>query len=87
VAFLVGGLTKISKVQFRSAGARQAENFRKMLVAMSKDIRILLIKLADRIHNMRTLHYMPQPKAQAIASPFRAQQVVSPVRAGRPTEV
>ncbi|MCP5071369.1 MAG: bifunctional (p)ppGpp synthetase/guanosine-3',5'-bis(diphosphate) 3'-pyrophosphohydrolase [bacterium] len=67
VAFLVEGLTKISKVQFRSARARQAENFRKMLVAMSKDIRILLIKLADRIHNMRTLHFMPQVKAQAIA--------------------
>ncbi len=67
VAFLVEGLTKISKVQFRSARARQAENFRKMLVAMSKDIRILLIKLADRIHNMRTLHYMPADKGQAIA--------------------
>ncbi len=67
VAFLVEGLTKISKVQFRSAQARQAGNFRKMLVAMSKDIRILLIKLADRIHNMRTLTYMEQDKAQAIA--------------------
>ncbi|MBW2242685.1 MAG: bifunctional (p)ppGpp synthetase/guanosine-3',5'-bis(diphosphate) 3'-pyrophosphohydrolase [Deltaproteobacteria bacterium] len=67
VAFLVEGLTKISKVQFRSARARQAENFRKMLVAMSKDIRILLIKLADRIHNMRTLHFMPRAKAQVIA--------------------
>ena len=48
VAFLVEGLTKISKVEFSSAQARMAENFRKMLVAMSKDIRILLIKLADR---------------------------------------
>ncbi len=67
VAFLVEGLTKISKVQFRSARARQAENFRKMLVAMSKDIRILLIKLADRIHNMRTLGYMEPTKAQSIA--------------------
>ncbi|MAE94030.1 MAG: GTP pyrophosphokinase [Deltaproteobacteria bacterium] len=67
VAFLVEGLTKISKVQFRSARARQAENFRKMLVAMSKDIRILLIKLADRIHNMRTLHFMETDKAQGIA--------------------
>ncbi len=67
VAFLVEGLTKISKVQFRSPRARQAENFRKMLVAMSKDIRILLIKLADRIHNMRTLHFMEQERAQEIA--------------------
>ena len=55
VAFLVEGLTKIAKIEFTSARERQAENFRKMLLAMSKDIRILLIKLADRLHNMRTL--------------------------------
>ena len=55
MAFLVEGLTKISKLEFKSAKERQAENFRKMLIAMSKDIRILLIKLADRLHNMRTL--------------------------------
>lgn len=67
VAFLVEGLTKISKVEFSSARARQAENFRKMLVAMSKDIRILLIKLADRLHNMRTLHYLDEEKARRIA--------------------
>ncbi len=67
VAFLVEGLTKISKIQFRSAQERQAENFRKMLVAMSKDIRILLIKLADRLHNMRTLEHMAEPKARGVA--------------------
>ena len=67
VAFLVGGLTKISKVEFSSVRARQAENFRKMLVAMSQDIRILLIKLADRLHNMRTLHYLSEDKAQRVA--------------------
>ena len=60
VAFLVEGLTKISKLEFKSAKERQAENFRKMLVAMSKDIRILLIKLADRLHNMRTLQFMDE---------------------------
>ena len=67
VGFLVAGLTKISKVEFHSERARQAENFRKMLVAMSEDIRILLIKLADRLHNMRTLHFLDEPKAQRIA--------------------
>ncbi len=67
VAFLVEGLTKISKVEYSSARERQAESFRKMLVAMSKDIRILLIKLADRLHNMRTLAALPEDKARRIA--------------------
>jgi GTP pyrophosphokinase len=67
VAFLVEGLTKISKVEYSSARERQAESFRKMLVAMSKDIRILLIKLADRLHNMRTLGCMPEDKGRRIA--------------------
>jgi GTP pyrophosphokinase len=60
VAFLVEGLTKIAKIEFSSVQARQAENFRKMLLAMSQDIRILLIKLADRLHNMRTLQFMSE---------------------------
>ena len=63
VAFLVDGLTKIAKIEFKSPRERQAENFRKMLIAMSKDIRILLIKLADRLHNMRTLEYMKEDVA------------------------
>jgi guanosine-3',5'-bis(diphosphate) 3'-pyrophosphohydrolase len=67
VAFLVEGLTKLSKLEFKSAKERQAENFRKMLIAMSKDIRILLIKLADRLHNMRTLQYVGEDSRRRIA--------------------
>jgi GTP pyrophosphokinase len=67
VASLVDGLTKIAKIEFTSAKERQAENFRKMLLAMSKDIRILLVKLADRLHNMRTLAFMREDSRQRIA--------------------
>jgi GTP pyrophosphokinase len=67
VAFLVEGLTKISKIEFTSDRERQAENFRKMLLAMSKDIRILLIKLADRLHNMRTLDFVSDDGKRRIA--------------------
>jgi GTP pyrophosphokinase len=64
---LVDGVTKIGKLAFASREERQAENFRKMLVAMARDIRVLMIKLADRLHNMRTLHYLPPEKQHAIA--------------------
>jgi len=67
VAFLVDGLTKIAKIEFTSARERQAESFRKMIVAMSKDIRILLIKLADRLHNMRTLVHLDEDSRHRIA--------------------
>jgi len=67
VAFLVEGLTKISKITFGDQMERQAENFRKMILAMSSDIRILLIKLADRLHNMRTLDFHPPDKQKFIA--------------------
>ncbi|HPD56944.1 MAG TPA: bifunctional (p)ppGpp synthetase/guanosine-3',5'-bis(diphosphate) 3'-pyrophosphohydrolase [Smithellaceae bacterium] len=67
VAFLVNGLTKLSRISFRSQEERQAENFRKMILAMSSDIRILLVRLADRIHNMRTLQYHPPEKRVYIA--------------------
>jgi GTP pyrophosphokinase len=67
VAFIVDGLTKIAKLEFASARERQAENFRKMLIAMSTDIRILLIKLADRLHNMRTIEHLEEESAQRIA--------------------
>jgi guanosine-3',5'-bis(diphosphate) 3'-pyrophosphohydrolase len=64
---LVDGLTKLSKISFSSAAEAQAENFRKMILAMSSDIRIILIKLADRVHNMQTLHSLPKYKQRRIA--------------------
>ncbi len=67
VAFLVEGLTKISKITFGSQEERQAENFRKMILAMSSDIRILMVRLADRIHNMRTLQFQPVDRQRFIA--------------------
>ena len=66
-AFLVEGLTKISKISFTSQLEQQAENFRKMMLAMSDDIRILLVRLADRLHNMRTLEYQPEKKQKYIS--------------------
>ena len=67
IAELVDGVTKIGKLAFSSREERQAENFRKMLVAMARDLRVLMIKLADRLHNMRTLDYLPPDRARKIA--------------------
>jgi guanosine-3',5'-bis(diphosphate) 3'-pyrophosphohydrolase len=67
IAELVDGLTKIARIEFRSTQERLAENFRKMVLAMAKDIRVIIVKLADRLHNMRTMKSLPEAKRLRIA--------------------
>src|SRR5712672_1745858 len=71
VAHVVEGVTKISAIPFSSTEERQAENFRKMLLAMVDDIRVILVKLADRVHNMRTLSHLPEERRVRVAEETR----------------
>jgi GTP pyrophosphokinase len=77
IAVLVDGVTKIGGYHFRSLEEAQAEYFRKMLIAMAKDIRVILIKLADRLHNMRTLEFLPPAKIRQVA--LETREVYAPL--------
>jgi GTP diphosphokinase / guanosine-3',5'-bis(diphosphate) 3'-diphosphatase len=80
IAHVVEGVTKLGAIPFSSSEERQAENFRKMLLAMSDDIRVILVKLADRLHNMRTLHHLPEDRRVKISQETR--DIYAPI-AGR----
>src|SRR6516225_10487988 len=77
VAHIVEGLTKISRIEFVSPEEREAENLRKMLLAMVDDIRVVMVKLADRLHNMRTLEHLPPEKRERIARETR--EIYAPI--------
>src|SRR5436190_1324498 len=77
IAHVVEGVTKISSIPFSSSEERQAESFRKMLLAMVDDIRVILVKLADRLHNMRTLHHLPEERRVKIAQ--ETQDIYAPI--------
>jgi GTP pyrophosphokinase len=67
ISLLVDGVTKIGQMKFKNSHEKQGENVRKLIVAMGKDVRVVLVKLADRLHNMRTMNFMPFEKQERIA--------------------
>jgi GTP pyrophosphokinase len=77
VAQLVDGVTKISELRFNSHAEEQVENFRKMIFSMAQDLRIIMIKFADRLHNMRTLEFLPKKKAERIA--IQTREIYAPL--------
>ncbi len=77
VALLVDGVTKLRRIQFESGRERQAENLRRMLLAMAQDLRVILIKLADRLHNMRTLQPLPEQRRREVAQ--ETLQILAPI--------